>query len=97
MVWWADGAWHLREVASGAERILTGDLGVPFADEDWDYPSPVPGYGVAGWMENDAAVLIYDKYDIWVFPPDAGEAPWRLTDGRGRAASRIFRIALWVS
>lgn len=91
VVWYQDEQYHLFDVASGQRRTLTADLGVPIADEDHDFPRPAPGYGVAGWMEDDAAVLINDKYDIWVIPTD-GSAPWSLTDGAGRAERRIFRL-----
>ena len=26
------------------------------------------------WLEDDAAVLLYDKYDIWQFPTDGGDS-----------------------
>jgi dipeptidyl aminopeptidase/acylaminoacyl peptidase len=63
---------------------------VPFADEDHDYPAPAPGYGVADWVEDESAVLIYDKYDAWQLPTASGEKPLRLTDGREQ--ERIYRI-----
>lgn len=83
--------WYLYDVARGTTRNLTEGLPVPFADEDHDYPSEAPGYGVGGWLAGDAGVLIYDKYDIWLFPTD-GTAPARLTGGEGRASGRTFRI-----
>ncbi|MEJ2203492.1 MAG: prolyl oligopeptidase family serine peptidase, partial [Gemmatimonadota bacterium] len=76
---------------AGTTRNLTRALDVPMADEDHDYPNPPPGYGIAGWMEGDAAVLVYDKFDIWVLPTD-GDRPWSLTDGAGRPEHRVFRI-----
>ncbi len=68
---------------------LTKELDVPFENEDHDYPMPAPGYGTAGWCADDAAVLIYDKYDIWKFPLDDGE-PMRVTEGRKEEMT--FRI-----
>ncbi len=90
-LWYDEGHYHLFDVDSGATRTLTEGLGVPFADEDHDYPNPAPGYGVAGWIEGDAAVLLYDKYDIWSVPTDGSEA-WSITNGEGRAERRIFRL-----
>ncbi len=90
-VYYRDGAYFLFDVASGEARNITNTLGVPIANEDHDYPQPAPGYGLGGWTENDAAVLVYDKYDIWVIPTD-GSAPWSLTEGQGRAETRIFRV-----
>ncbi|MBT8336925.1 MAG: prolyl oligopeptidase family serine peptidase [Gemmatimonadetes bacterium] len=91
VVWWDAGHYHLTDVESGQRRVLTDGLGVPFADEDWDYPDAVPGYGIAGWTAGDEAVLIHDKYDVWVMPTD-GSSPWSLTDGAGRADRRTFRL-----
>lgn len=90
-VYYQDLHWHLIDLQSGSTQNLTGRFSVPFANEDDDYPQDDPGYGIGGWIENDQAVLLYDKYDIWSFPTD-GSAPINLTQGEGRASKRIFRI-----
>ena len=53
-LYWQDGHWHLFDGESGTSRNLTAGLPVPFADEDHDYPSPPPGYSVAGWVAESA-------------------------------------------
>lgn len=83
--------WHIYDVASGQTRTVTDGLGVPFANEDHDYPSQVPGYGVGGWV-GDEAVLVYDKYDIWQIPTATTGTATRLTGGAGRSSQRTFRI-----
>lgn len=88
---YVDKNWYLLDIENGISRNITANLEVPFYNEDHDYPSRVPGYGVAGWVEGDKAVLIYDKYDIWRFPTDFSE-PNNLTNGEGRKAKRIFRV-----
>lgn len=90
-VWYRDKHWHLLDVESGETQNLTSALEIPFYNEDHDYPSDVPGYSVGGWIENDAAVMIYDKYDIWRFETSNGNAR-NITDGKGREVNRIFRI-----
>jgi len=90
-VFYRDGAYFLYDIALGEPRDLTERLGVPIANEDHDYPNPAPGYGLGGWTEDDAAVLVYDKYDIWVIPTD-GSTPWCLTEGQGRTETRVFRV-----
>jgi len=90
-VYYRGGDYFLFDVASGEPRNITDQLGVPFANEDHDFPRPAPGYGLGGWIEGDAAVLVYDKYDIWVIPTD-GSAAWNLTEGAGREQQRIFRV-----
>lgn len=91
VLFWREGHWHLHDVASAEARNVTQGLPVSFADEDHDTPNPPGGYGIGGWAEGDAAVLIYDKFDIWVVPTD-GARPWMLTDGAGRRESRQFRV-----
>jgi dipeptidyl aminopeptidase/acylaminoacyl peptidase len=91
VVYYQDCHWFLFNCETGETRNLTQNLDFPFYNEDHDYPEPAPGYGVAGWIENDRAVLIYDKYDIWQFPTDSGD-PFRITGGEGRKNKRIFRI-----
>jgi len=91
VVYYRDRAWHIFDGDDGATRNLTAGLETPFANEDHDYPRPAPGYGVADWIEGDRAVLIYDKYDLWLFPTGGGE-PLSLTEGRGRRESTTYRV-----
>ena len=51
----------------------------PAWDEDNDKPDYPYPHGYAGWVKDDAAVLIYDRYDIWSFDPEGKKAPVRLT------------------
>lgn len=91
IVYYHDKNWHLFDVKSRMTKNLTANLGVPFYNEDHDYPSQVPGYGMVGWVEGGKSVLINDKYDVWQIPVSKGEAI-RITNGVGREAKRIFRI-----
>lgn len=70
---------------------ITKGLPVSFADEDHDYPSKVPGYGIAGWLEDDDGILVYDKFDIWLLQKD-GKDNQCLTCQYGRPNSLKFRI-----
>jgi len=62
-----------------------------FADELNDLPADPSPYGIAGWTEEDKAVLIYDRYDIWSFSPDGKSSPKNITDGFGRKNNLTFR------
>ncbi|MFO7800088.1 MAG: prolyl oligopeptidase family serine peptidase [Rhodohalobacter sp.] len=87
---WFDGDdWHLKHTENGSTRNLTADIETPFFDEDNDRPQPSGSYGIAGWTDNDRAVLINDKYDIWQFDAQSGESI-RITEGREE--NRILRI-----
>ncbi len=91
VVFWDDCHWHLFDAETGLTRNLTESLNVPFFDEDHDYPEDVPGYGIGGWLEDDRAVLIYDKYDVWQFDTRSGDA-LNITSGDGRKTDRTFRV-----
>jgi len=91
LVWFSDDQWHQYDAETGATRVLTANLDVPFYDVDHDYPSPRGGHGIGGWIEGDEAVLIYDKYDVWRFPTDGGP-PTNLTRGEGRDRRLILRV-----
>ncbi len=89
-----DKDWHLIDVKTGSSRNLTEGMKVAFFDEDDDNPAPAPAYGLAGWMEDDGALYLYDRFDVWAFPTAAGggTGPVNITAGEGRAASRTFRV-----
>lgn len=91
IVWFLDGDFYLHDTSSGESRNLTAGLGVPFTDEDHDYPRTAPDYGVAGWLRDESAVLLNDKYDLWRVPTD-GSAATNLTRGQGRAQRRTYRV-----
>lgn len=83
--------WHLKNLKTFSSVCLTDKLNVPFYDEDNDTPDEPSGYGVAGWLNDDKSVLIYDKFDIWKFNTDNGTAEC-VTDGFGRKNNYSFRI-----
>lgn len=91
VAYYKDKHWYLYNIRLLTTRNLTESLEIPFYNEDHDYPSDVPGYGVAGWTEKDQSVLIYDKYDIWQFYTKTGEVLC-VTDKKGRKKKIAFRI-----
>ncbi|MGK7370919.1 MAG: hypothetical protein ACNS64_11960, partial [Candidatus Halalkalibacterium sp. M3_1C_030] len=93
VVYYDDRDWHLYDIANEVYRNLTESVATPFYNEDHDYPSATPGYGVGGWTANDEQVLIYDKFDIWKFSTDSGNEVNLTVDGRDRQISyRIVRL-----
>ena len=83
--------WHVFDVSTEETRNLTANISTPFFNEDHDYPSQVPGYGIGGWVDGGNAVLIYDKYDVWEMSL-IREGWYNITNGEGRENKRIFRI-----
>lgn len=91
IAFYADKNWYLKDVSSGEIKNLTENSTVPFYNEDHDYPSEVPSYGVAGWTKGSKSILIYDKFDIWKFDTKTGNSSM-ITDGEGRKEQQIYRI-----
>lgn len=85
-----DSQWYLHDIASSQQKVLTANMGVPFFDEEDDMPQLDPPYGYAGWTENDEALLLYDRYDIWAFPSN-GKPATNITGGYGRDNHLRFR------
>ncbi len=83
-------AWFSYRLADGRRFDLTSKLGVNFFREEWDTPNEPPAYGLAGWLENDASVLLYDRYDLWEIKPD-GSSARVLTGKHGRENKTSFR------
>jgi dipeptidyl aminopeptidase/acylaminoacyl peptidase len=79
-----DTTWQLFDVADGTVRTLTDNQLGAFYDEENDVPADPGSYGVAGWMPNDDAIVIYDRYDWWRIDPKAPEQAKRLTNGRNQ-------------
>ncbi|MBE9490472.1 MAG: S9 family peptidase [Bacteroidetes bacterium] len=75
----ADSTWFSYNIASGKRIDLT--KGKVFYNELNDSPRHPGSYGAAGWTNDDASILIYDRYDIWRFNPNDGSGT-RLTNGR---------------
>jgi dipeptidyl aminopeptidase/acylaminoacyl peptidase len=92
VVWFSKGVFFMHDTATGEQRDISSALGVSFANEDHDYPRDPDDYGVGGWLRDDSAVLLYDKYDIWLVPTGGGEIV-NLSGGKGRVDRRTYRVA----
>ena len=86
-----DSTWKSLNVKTEKSVVLTKGMKEIFCDEENDVPAEAYPYGVAGWTEKEAKVLIYDKYDIWAFDPAGKEKPINLTNAYGRKNDISFR------
>ncbi|WP_404341226.1 S9 family peptidase [Pseudoalteromonas mariniglutinosa] len=76
-----DGQVHLKDLTNNKLSTLTKAINATFANDQHDYPSAQPGYGFAGWLNDNSHVLVYSKYDIWAFDVSNNHAT-RLTQGK---------------
>lgn len=79
------------EIATGKTVEISSSIPYPLWDVDNDRPGAKEPYGYAAWMADDAAVLLYDKYDIWSVDPRGIRTPVCLTGGTGRKDNRQYR------
>lgn len=84
-------AWFALSTSDRKVSNLSELIPHPVHDELHDQPSPPSAYGDAGWLEEDAAVLLYDKHDIWAVDPAGTLPPVCVTDGVGREENLRFR------
>lgn len=92
VIWYdcAQKAWFTYDTDSKQTANITANAGVNFWNEESDTPDEPRPYGIAAWAENDAYVLINDRYDIWQLAPD-GSKSINLTAGHGRATNVTYR------
>lgn len=76
-----DTSWHLYDFEKRKKINLThGDK--RYVNELNDIPSYPGPYGIMGWTKNDAALLLYDRYDIWKINSRDWSHKIKLTSGR---------------
>jgi len=81
LLYFKDDQHWAYQIATGEHVDLTSSLPTSFVNDDYDFPTEQkPSWGTAGWAETDAAVLLYDRWDIWSVSPD-GSGASRLTEG----------------
>lgn len=84
--------WFVYNTETGVKANLTARTGLPFYDEEDDHPTAAPAHESAPrWLEDESAVFIIDRYDIWKLSPD-GESAVNLTGGVGRRTHNRFKI-----
>jgi dipeptidyl aminopeptidase/acylaminoacyl peptidase len=82
------------EIATGVRRNLTQSIHTTWTAYDRS-DIPVSKYtpiGVAGWLTNDRALLIYDQNDIWKIDPEGKTKPENITNGYGKRNNIVFKL-----
>ena len=92
-VWFEGEDYWTHDLATGETRNVTAGLGGTFVDLDRtptrEQMSP---FGIAGWLEDDAALLVNDRFDVWEVNPD-GSGGRRLTEGAETSIRhRVLRL-----
>ncbi len=77
-------AWLSMPSSGGEKKILTSKISYPLYDELNDIPAEPQPYGLAGWLDDNRHVLIYDRYDIWSLDLTGVEDPVNISNSFGR-------------
>lgn len=91
VVWFSDRNYYTYEIATGKTVCVSSNVPYPLWDIDDRHPAPSEAYGIAGWSENDAELLVYDRHDIWSLDPKGEKEPVCLTKEEGRKRNVRFR------
>jgi dipeptidyl aminopeptidase/acylaminoacyl peptidase len=89
-LYWRDGQFQLFNLDAATTAPLTRSGGVSFVDQEFDHPGPRPAYGLASWTKDGKAVVLLQRYDLWLVPLEGG-APTNLTGGVGSKQEIRFR------
>lgn len=86
-----DSSWFAFSVSKLKEYRVSSPAVIKASDEENDVPEWPSSYQIAGWNEEETALYIYDRYDIWRVSPDGGFAPERITHN-GRENHITYRV-----
>ncbi|MCG6188469.1 S9 family peptidase [Maribellus maritimus] len=93
-VYWynaVDTSWNTLNIKSEKEFKITSPITVQVADELNDVPNLPRSYGNAGWLKDDEAILINDRFDVWKVDPENKTAPVKITKN-GRENNIEYRV-----
>jgi len=86
-----DSSWYAYNISTGSEARLTSPATLPCHDELHDSPGYPGSYPPAGWLKEDIAFLVQDRYDLWSLDPDNKRSPVNLTIN-GRSSGISYRL-----
>lgn len=91
IMWYDSKARHYFAWDGDSARNITAKIKLPLYDEDHDSPSDPSPHGIMRWQENDEALFVYDRYDVWQVDPKGKMAPLLITGGQGRKTKTRYR------
>ncbi len=93
LIYFQDDNYWTVDVSTHAVTNVTKSVKTAFVNRESDETiRQKPPFGIAGWTKDDAAVILYDKYDLWKVAPDGSHAN-QLTDGaKDQVRHRYVRL-----
>jgi len=93
VIWFDQTTQHYYsyEISSGVTRNITSAVQTSLVNQQISRMEILP-YGIAGWMADDARLLLYDEFDIWMIDPIAKQPPVNITNNYGHDHRICFRV-----
>ena len=93
LLWFEGEDYFTHDLESGETVNITEGLEGQFVNYDvTPTREQMPSFGTSGWLEDDEAVLINDRFDVWEVRPD-GSGGRRLTNGaEDEVRHRVLRM-----
>ncbi len=89
----SEKTYYSYETANGIFRNITRGIKASLGNEGFsDRAYPSPPVGIATWLKDDKAILIYDNYDIWQVDPACKKPPLNITSSYGKRNSIKLRL-----
>ncbi len=89
--------YYSYEINTSVNKCISKNAGVSFGDRN--HPRGLPGNpirppdgGIAGFLADESAVLVYDNYDVWQLDLKGLLPPVNLTNGYGYKQHLKFRL-----
>ncbi len=92
IAWYDRGARQYFTWSDGQTRNISKTVKSALWNEDNDVPADPGPYGQMGWHDEDKALYVYDRYDIWKLDPAGIAAPVCITNGEGRKQKIVIRF-----
>ncbi len=77
-----------------ATKNISSKIKAPLWNVEYDMPDAPTPYGVMGWHEDDAAVYVYDQFDVWKMGLTGKGDVINLTSGQGRKSKKSYRYVV---
>ncbi|WP_343674270.1 prolyl oligopeptidase family serine peptidase [Chitinophaga sp.] len=84
--------WERIDLGTGQFVNISGQIGFPVNEEDWDQPGRNPAYGLAGYLDGGNTAVFYDRYDMWAVDLSGERKPYSLTGQYGRQHKVVLRL-----
>jgi len=75
---------------TGKTVQIAKDIKTSLFDEENDVPDDPNAYGIAKWINDNAQLIIYDRYDLWLVDANGIKPSLLLTNGRKDKTSFRF-------